>query len=277
MLITFWKRFGLVSFLFGIPLVAPGPASSQPPTFDIVSIRVVPPNANTIIRDSNFTPILPGGQYRDRTTLASMIAFAYNVQMPSTQLTGLPGWAQAQAFDVAAKPADGFPVLTPATNLEQVRLMMRAMLADRFHLQMHTKALQKKIIYLEIGKSGIKVKRVDPPVPPATEGNVSAAMSDKGGRIVGTKSTMAGLAKVLSLFFKQPVVDGTGVRGYYDFDIKWSAPEGVGEQTSASGFGAEGGALLVSMLQNQFGLRLRNAVDSMECWIVDHVELPTEN
>jgi uncharacterized protein (TIGR03435 family) len=155
--------------------------------------------------------------------------------------------------------------------------MLRAMLADRFHLQLHTEIRQERVLDLEVAKGGVRIKEVDPPVPPAKEGRVNAAMGDSGGRMIAEKGTMTGLASVLTLFLKRLVVDRTGLKGYYDFDVKWSAPETLDGQRPAPQFGAEGSALLISTLQDQFGLRLTNATGPVEYWVVDHVELPTDN
>jgi uncharacterized protein (TIGR03435 family) len=163
-----------------------------------------------------------------------------------------------------------------AENREQVRLMMRAMLADRFHLQLHIETRQEPIFNLEIAKGGVRIKEVDAPVPPAKEGNVGAAMGNDGGRMIGNKSTMAGLARALTIFLKRPVVDQTGLKGYYDFDVKWSAPE-TPDGRPSSGFGAEGSGLLISNLQNQFGLHVTKITGPVEYWVVDHVEPPTGN
>jgi uncharacterized protein (TIGR03435 family) len=47
------------------------------------------------------------------------------------------------------------------------------------------------------------------------------------------KSTMAGFARMLVIFVKRPVVDQTGLNLYYDFDVKWSAPESADGQPPA--------------------------------------------
>jgi len=259
-------------------LAAQQPAGPAAPRFDLVSIRAVPPNAPPVMREQDFTPILPGGQYMDsRTYLLFMIDFAYNVRNPDMQLVGLPNWAKNQAFAVAAQPPQDFPALPPAENYQQVRLMMRAMLADRFHLKLHTETRQERIFSLEVAKGGFKIKEVGPPVPPAKEGHVNAAMGDSGGRMIGNKSTMEGLATALTLFLKRPVVDQTELKGYYDFDVKWSAPEAPDGQPPALGLGADGIGLLISTLQNQFGLRVTKTTGSVEYWVVDHVEPPTGN
>jgi uncharacterized protein (TIGR03435 family) len=225
------------------------------------------------MREQDFTPIKPGGQYIDsRTPLSWMIAFAYR---PSSymQLIGLPKWAESQSYSVSAKPLQGFPELSPNENIEKVRLMMRAMLADRFHLQLHTETRQESIFNLEMGRGGLKLKEVDPPVPPAKEGFVGGAMGDYSGRLIGNKSTMGGLVRALVIFLKRPVVDRTGLKGYYDFDVQWKAIEPRDE----SQCGADCLSMLISNLRDQFGLRLVKITGPVEYWVVDHVEPPTEN
>jgi uncharacterized protein (TIGR03435 family) len=230
------------------------------------------------MRDQDFTPVLPGGQYvYSRTTVRSMIAFAYNVSFPSIQLLGLPNWAKNQVYAVAAKPAEGFPVLPSGENQEQVRLMMRTMLADRFHLQVHAETRRGPVFHLELAKGGIKIKEVNPPVPPAKESPVQAAWSDSEGRMIGNKSTMAGFATALTIMLDRPVADQTGLKGYYDFDVHWRDPAASGGQSPSPFLGADGMGLLISNLQNQFGLRLVKTDGPVEYCVVDHVEPPTGN
>jgi uncharacterized protein (TIGR03435 family) len=151
--------------------------------------------------------------------------------------------------------------------------MLRALLEDRFHLQLHIETRQEAILKLEAAKGSIKITQAEPPVPPAKEGPVGAAIGNDSGRIVGNRSTMAGLAKTLAIFLKRPVVDQTGLTGYYDFDVKWSAPEAA----AAPGLGPEGIGLLISALQNQFGLSLTRAVGPVKYWVVDRAEPPADN
>lgn len=125
---------------------------------------------------------------------------------------------------MTAKAAEDFPTLSPADNREQVRLMMRAMLEDRFHLQLYTETREERVYNLEVAKGGLKIKEVDPPVPPA-QAALDAVMGDTYGRMMGEKSTMAYLASALTSFLKRPVIDRTGLDGYYDFDVRWSAVE----------------------------------------------------
>jgi len=272
------RRIAFLVLIVATALTAQQPAA---PAFDVVSIRVIPPNAPPgASRDQYFSPILPGGEYIDsRTNLMVLICFAYNCKNPDKQMLGLPNWAKNQSYSIAAKPADGFTVPPPAQYREQLRLMMRAMLADRFHLRLHTENRPESIFKLEIAKGGMKLKEVEPPVPPEPTGNVNAVTRPDGGiRMIAKKSTMERLAVSLDLLTGKPVVDETGLTGYYDFDVTWKGPVLPDGQAPETRFGgAELVGLLISNLQSQFGLSLASATGPVEYWVVDHVDPPTEN
>jgi uncharacterized protein (TIGR03435 family) len=265
-----WNRIGVAALFAGGTLAA---QQASEPRFEVVSLRTLPRDGPTIMRDIDFTPILPGGRYvNSYDALTFMIGFAYNVKNYS-KLVGLPNWAREQSYSVAAQPSDSFPILSPAENIEQVRLMMRGMLADRFHLQMHTESRQEPIFNLEVAKGGLRIKEVAPPVPPSKEGRVGLALGDEGGRMIGVKATMQGIVAAVDVWVGRPVVDRTGLAGYYDFDVKWASQD----CRAGPGLGADGIALLLSNLQDQFGLHLASANGPVEYWVVDHVEPPTEN
>jgi uncharacterized protein (TIGR03435 family) len=155
--------------------------------------------------------VLPGGQFIDsRTSLDSMIGFAWGVRIPTVYVLGLPDWADHRIYSVAAKAGPDFPKLTPEENREQVCLMLRAMLEDRFHLRLHTEVRQGRIFELRVAHGGFKFPEVAPPEPPAKEGNIGMALGDDGGRMIGRKSTIAGMTGSLALFLKRPVIDKTG-------------------------------------------------------------------
>jgi uncharacterized protein (TIGR03435 family) len=272
------QRVAFAAFVLAATLAAQRPSVPAAPRFDVVSIRVVPLNTPPTMREQDFTPILPGGRYVDsRTGLYFLIPFAYNIEESDRRLVGLPNWAKNESYSISARPADGFPALSPNENREQVRLMVRAMLADRFHLQLHTETRQESVMNLVVDKGGLRIKEVPPPVPPEKEGVVNAAVGDRSGRMIANKATMAGMARALPIFLKQTVVDQTGLKGYYTFDVHWTEPEKPGEPPPTPGLGTEGQALLIRNLQDQFGLRLTKTTGPVEYWIVDHVEPPGEN
>ena len=271
-----WVGFG--ALLLPAALVAQQPSAAPTLRFEVVAIRPIPPNTPPTLRDPSFTPVLPGGHFMDsRTTLFSMMILAYDIKNPMVQLVGLPSWGRDHSYSVEAKPSADFATLTAAANRDQVRIMLRAMLADRFRLQVHTETREAQIVTLDPAKGGIKIKEVEPPTATEKAAPLSVRMSDSSGRMIGKKSTMADVAKMLVVFLKRPVIDHTGLKGYYDFDFKWSAPEGSGGQPDRTGFGAEGEALLIATLRDQLGLRLTATTGPVDYWVVDHAEPPTEN
>jgi uncharacterized protein (TIGR03435 family) len=104
---------------------------------------------------------------------------------------------------------------------------------------------------------------------------VQAALGNASGRMIGKKSSAEGIARCLTVFLKLPVVDRTGLKGYYDFDVRWKAPES--DSAPAPGLGAEGIALLISNVESLLGLHIGTTVAPVEFWVVDHAEPPTAN
>jgi uncharacterized protein (TIGR03435 family) len=96
--------------------------------------------------------------------------------------------------------------------------------------------------------------------------------------MIANKSTMERLAVSLDLLAGKPVIDETGLSGYYDFDVTWKGPELPDGQAPERQFGGpELVGLLISNLQSQFGLKLTSATGPVEYWVIDHIDPPTEN
>jgi uncharacterized protein (TIGR03435 family) len=257
-------------------LSAQAPASS-PPRFEVVSIRALPPGTMTIL-EQDFTPVLPGGRFRHPgASVMSLITLAYDVRNPDTRLLGLPAWSTTR-YAISATAGDGFPRLAPEDNKRQVQLMVRALLADRFRLQLHEETRQQDVLTMSVGKGGLRLKEVPAPVPPEMPGRVGLAMGDDGGRMIGNKVTLTSVARSFGVLARQEVLDETGSTGYYDFDLKWSAPPAVNEPPPGPRLGPAGLALFMTTLKDEFGLEFSSARGPVMYWIVDHVEQPaTEN
>ena len=73
------------------------------------------------------TVTTPGNVTMRDVTAATCIKWAYGVQ--DSQIAG-PDWLQSEHFDIVAKAGD------PVTD-DQLKLMMQALLADRFKLSFH--------------------------------------------------------------------------------------------------------------------------------------------
>ena len=86
------------------------------------------------------------------------------------------------------------------------------------------------------------------------------------------------LTVLLSSMVQRVVVDKTGLTGNFDFELKWT-PDGTA-QGALSGTAAlpandRDAPSIFTALQEQLGLRLESAKNSVEVLVIDHVERPT--
>jgi uncharacterized protein (TIGR03435 family) len=206
-----------------------------------------------------------------------MIAFAYSIGNPSIQLLGVPEWARDQSYDVTAKPDAGFPALSRAENVAEVRLMMRGLLEERFGLKVHSENRPGRVLSMEVAKGGIKMKTVaEPRDPTSVGGGVDMALDDVTGHLISRGCTVSMLANGLAHWLKTPVLDRTGLMGSYAFNIHWNDPVTT-PVAQGFGIGEVGLGLLISNVKSQLGLQLQKVNGSVEYWIVDQVKHPTPN
>jgi uncharacterized protein (TIGR03435 family) len=204
--------------------------------------------------------------------------------------SGAPFWvtgsfeAQPDFYDISAvAPAD--------TTIEQMRLMMQALLAERFHLVVHFVSAEAPVFGLVLAKGGALGPDLRP--HPAADGCAAAAGGQAGlppvcGVIAHVPSTLpgqhyGGRAVSLSLLattlptmtglaaMPRPVVDQTGLTGLYDFSLTWVHDPNGEDATS------ENTANFRDALKRQLGLELKASRAPISFLIVDRVERPTEN
>jgi uncharacterized protein (TIGR03435 family) len=182
---------------------------------------------------------LPGGLTARNISLKRLVAMGYSVT--DCQIFGAIAWLESARFDLEAK-APG-----PA-QLPQLRLMVRAMLDDRFKLKTHRETRELPIYSLVLAKSGLKggpgfveslaeiavrLTRL-----PGLRRRVCrlrfAARLTPPGRIFGQHGRMSQLADRLATLLGRTVVDKTGLDGAYDIELTF-APDADMAQAIASG------------------------------------------
>jgi uncharacterized protein (TIGR03435 family) len=190
-------------------------------------------------------------------TLKNLISTAYNVK--TYQISGEPSWAgdSATAFDVEAE-AGGTP------TMDQARLMLQALLADRFQLKLHRETKELPVYDLVVAKNGPKMKESAADATPSA--GVSAGSTR---RMTEIRASMATVANQLVGFAGRPVIDKTGLTGSYDFTLEWS-PEGTPADAAT-------GPSIFTAVQEQLGLKLESSKAPTEILVIDHAEKPTQN
>ena len=152
-------------------LFLPGAMPAQtaaPPAFDVATIKPTDPNS------SRRNLMLSGEKFEtEGQTLKSLIVFAYGLNAGTDQqVSGGPAWVGSAMFDIDAKQdAETFAklkVLAPEMRMEQVRLMLRQLLEERFKLKIHHETKELPVFAMFVVKSGSKLtpSADSPPTPP---------------------------------------------------------------------------------------------------------------
>lgn len=251
-------------------LTSCGLFGQAPTAYTVASIK---PNKSS---DDRFMlrPEAGGGLTATGVTLKMLIMFAYGVA--GYQISGAPGWVGTERWDIEAK-TEGVQAPVP---LAQSQARLRRLLEDRFQLK--TRRESKKLpIYALVATKGAPKLNHHP--GDAAERKPVASFGFGSGSF--TDSSVASLAGQLTLYLDRPVLDQTGLKGSYDFTLKWTpAPN----ESSAQAMGLppradppaptdSTGPSLFTALQEQVGLKLKPAKGAVDILAIDHVEKPSEN
>ena len=136
-------------------LVAQEP--QRPLTFDVTSVR-----PNTSGAQGGSSKAEPGRYVGINVTVRRVMGLAY---LPVQEFVDGPGWIDSDHFDIEGK-VEGTP------DREQMREMLRSLLADRFKLVVHRETRQMPAYALTVARAGSigpELRRVEPcnarPIP----------------------------------------------------------------------------------------------------------------
>jgi uncharacterized protein (TIGR03435 family) len=213
-------------------------------------------------------PHLEGDRYVVyQATMTGLIANAYSLDSANVQ--GGPSWLDFNRFDIVAKTA------STTTSADQ-KLMLKALLSQRFHLVVHEGTAPMPAYVLKLGKDKPKMK----PSDGAGESNCDFKQQAPGQppQIAFTchNQTMEQLAQLLRNthgggYLDKTVVDETGLKGSFDFDLAWT-PSGGRDRAGAASIS------IFDALDTQLGLKLPLETAPRPVLMVDSVdETPSTN
>lgn len=254
--------------------------------------------------DANEASVPPGGALRASFQLITFIQFAYKLQLTPVQVSAIlanqPQWFTADWFDIEAHgPAN-------ATK-DQMRLMLQALLADRFKLSVHFETRQQPVFALVLEKHG----KLGPQLIPHSQGpacdsavpqannsatpgpsaaaifpatcNAFVAHVESGSYIqVGARNTtMERLAATLGTLpgestINRVIIDNTGLPGTFDVMLKYTPDAPLSLNGGAMQFDGSQPTLF-SALKEQLGLKLEARTGPVQTLVIDHIEEPTPN
>jgi uncharacterized protein (TIGR03435 family) len=262
-----------------------------PAEFEVATIRPTAPEV------TNMNGRIQGSQVSlQYGTMQFMVTFAYDTS--DDMVVNAPGWFTTDHFDINAKAIQDATPGAPQVDLDDLRMMMRKFLAERFNLKVHTEDRPLDAYTLMAGSSP-KLKKADPAnrtgckEGPGADGKDPRITNPVLGRLLTCRNmTMAQFATELqnqaSGYIHTPVLDATGIAGAYDFTLSFStagqlqsAPSNSNPNasTDAAGAGDPNGAIsLADAIGKQMGLKLVKQKRPVPALVIDHVdEKPTDN
>jgi uncharacterized protein (TIGR03435 family) len=255
----------------------PAPAMNAVPAlaFDVVSIRPTDPNARGW--RLNFTV---DGFVANRVTLHQLIREAYTAYEDGRILGG-PSWLDTDYFDVVARldPAE-VPTFNDLTLAER-KQMLRTMLAERFQLVVHAEQRTFPAFALRIAKSGPKLQKGNDVEVDMDGVKGYHSLITRGGRglLEGKNFSIPELAQVLEPAAQRVVVDETGLKGRYDFLLRWTPLDASGNpiETSNATGDSTGNSypFFFAAVEQELGLKLEPTKTSLEVYVIDRLQPPS--
>ncbi len=273
-------------------------ASEKHPAFEVISIR-----RHTAQGGPVQTGPTPDGFRSIGLPMFGIFQWAYALPNQSgllrgNQIVGAPGWLMDERYDVVAKveQADLADWQKPEMRQTMLRAMLQAMLAERCKVVVHYGSKEAPVYDLVIAKGGPKFKRAETvDTAELRQKHPTGGMMRGTGTMAvdGPKTTqfyaicLATFANtILSSLADRPVVDKTGLTGYYDLALPSSAlqppppppPPMASQPLDAPSPPLElEGESIFTALPEALGLRLEPAKGQVETLVIDHVERPSEN
>ena len=294
--------------VFGVLHAAPrvtGPLDTPAATATKHSFEVATIKPNTSSDQRVRLMIDPSGRFNaEGVALRMIIEEAYDIK--EAQLIGAPGWLGTERYTIQAKADDAVAEemrkANPEKRKEIMMEMIRGLMEERCKLALKNETRDLPIYSMVVGKEGPRFHE-SAPLPTDVASPSGTGPAGDGPRRMSQGIRMNGrgdltvmaapldlLANVLSRQLGRPVVNNTGLKGAYDFGLKWTPDEAEGQMFKGAGAGPGGppsadappptdapGPSLFTAMQEQLGLKLESKTAPMRVLVIDHVEKPSEN
>ena len=253
------------------------------PAFEVASVKPNRSGPGSIQR--------AGLQPGDRVTMTNVtLRILIQIAYPGpSEIVGGPGWVgsgpSGDRFDVNAKAE-------AASSREQLQLMLRTLLADRFKLVVHTETRVEPIYALVLAK---RDGSLGPNLHPAAADCATlrtaalAAGPLKGSGPCGLGGLLGNmhirgigidqLALMLQRDAGRRVVNKTGLTGNFDWDLTWTPQEFRQAPFDRERFPSidPDGPSIFTATEEQLGLKLQPEKGEGDVLVIDRVERPTED
>lgn len=209
------------------------------------------------------------------------------------EMSGGPGWLTTDRFTITAKAEGNAP-------RDQVMLMLRALLVDRFQMKYHVEKREVQAYVLTVAtppwKPTPRMRVVDCSArgakPPAGPGPISMAQMPCGGTMLSTNGiqargvTMTNFVSLLGSIGGLGVVhDRTGLTGNYHIELDASPTALLRSMAAFNAANTPGGDLLPAVGEGRslgaavsdLGLKLDRQKETVDVLVIESVSQPDED
>ena len=198
----------------------------------------------------------------ENQTVENLIQMSYGVH--ARQIVNAPSWIESERFDI-----EGLPNVEGQPSVVQFQEMVRKLLEERFGLKFHTEKREMARYSLTVAKGGPKMEPTKsvPDALPNEQGT-----GDKTTRTFRMENVSMGeLAGNLQGLLDRPVVDETGLKGKYDFTLRWMRDDAPAADADSNL------PRLFTALQEQLGLKVEPSKGEVDVLVIEHAEQPSAN
>ena len=246
-------------------------AADAKPGFDVVTVKPSPPGTQG--KKIGFD----GRRFRlTGANLNDMIALGYG--MHAKQIVGAPDWAGKDLFDV-----DGVPDVPGMPNQKQIQSLLQKLMADRFQLKFHREQRELAVYAITVAAGGPKLTKTT--AGPDDPSGMGFGLTKLGATANGRNLTMADFAMWMQASVTdRPMVDQTGLKDHYDFQLKWTPDDsqflqfrGAGAALPPPSDDPNAPPSFYTAVQEQLGLKIEATRAPDDVIVIDHVEKPAAN
>jgi uncharacterized protein (TIGR03435 family) len=245
--------------IFMVVVALTGIAHGQ--AFEVASIRESDPAAARLGIRGTIEPN-PGSLSIRNTTLREATRWAYDEPGARVGVLAGPEWADTIRYDIVARA-------TAASSVDQLRMMLRALLADRFKLVVRAERRENAVYLLTVDAKGHSLR-------PSTTNDPRRVQLDAKG-LTFHNFTMNDLQLYLLNVpsVDRPVINRTGLEGRFDFSIPILLEAETPEARTAASRG--GNFFVFAEALEELGVRLDRGTVPLDVITIEKAERPAEN
>jgi uncharacterized protein (TIGR03435 family) len=256
--------------------------------FEVASVK---PNNSADFRGVGYD-FLPGGKFTATDlSLYWLIALAYDIAPQSVRLSGGPAWIRTERYDVQAEAGAGvIPVsMSRKAREDKMRLMLQALLVDRFKLTMRHENKEMPVYAVLVGKGGSKLQKstvAEQDCPSSHSFNELSCHVITGGMgrgMHGKAVSIADMVQFVENWSDRPVIDKTGIDGLFAVDTDGWAPMRPrfvlpGRDPRPEDIAmADPTRPTLSLIFERLGLKMESQRAAVDSFVIEQIERPSEN